>query len=186
MQNKKIDMITPYYGDVIDKAQRLALAEHMKHKHGQLPYSYHLTAVAGLVSCFTTNPDVIAAAWLHDIIEDCDAIDKEVVAFMTNDRVAEIVDLLTDPPGPRELVKQISLPRIAKDADATLVKLCDRYHNIASTIMDGSEKHAAIYLAEFDTFLDTLLSGGNANLRLVQMIKGQWYELAHVTHAAVR
>lgn len=146
--------ITPYHGDVIDSARRLACAEHAKHRHGALPYTYHLTAVTGLVSCFSTDPDVIAAAWLHDIVEDCEDIDLEAVEQMTNRRVRDIVDRLTDPPGSRALAKQVSMPRILHCPDASLVKLCDRFHNHASTLMDKSMKHAILYLEEFDAFLE--------------------------------
>lgn len=149
--------ITPYHGEIIDSARKLALAEHCKHKHGVLPYSYHLTAVAGIVSCFTTDPEVIAAAWLHDVVEDCPDIDTEIVERMTSARTASIVDLLTDPPGyNRRAAKAIALPRIAADPDATLVKLADRYHNQASTIMDRSQKHARMYFSELVQFLNIL------------------------------
>lgn len=148
--------ITPYHGDIIDSARKLALAEHAKHKHGVLPYSYHLVAVTGLVSCYSNDPDVIAAAWLHDVVEDCPDIDLDVVEQMTNTRVRNIVDRLTDPPGPRALTKKISLPRIAGCEDASLIKLADRYHNHASTILDRSTKYAGMYLREFPVFHDTL------------------------------
>lgn len=147
--------ITPYYGDIIDSARKLALAEHAKHLHGVLPYSYHLVAVTGLVSCFSNDPDVIAAAWLHDIVEDCPDIDLEVVEAMTNQRVRNIVDRLSDPPGPRSLAKQISLPRIAACKDASLIKLADRYHNQASTLLDQSTKYAKMYASELPVFLNT-------------------------------
>lgn len=146
--------ITPYYGDIIDSARKLAIAEHAKHKHGDLPYSYHLVAVAGLVSCYSNDPEVIAAAWLHDIVEDCSDIDLEIVERMTNKRVRDIVDRLTDPEGPRKLAKQISMPRIAACKSASLIKLADRYHNHSSTILDESTKYALMYANEFPEFVE--------------------------------
>lgn len=149
--------ITPYHGDIIDSARKLALAEHVKHKHGVLPYSYHLVAVTGLVSCYSNDPDVIAAAWLHDVVEDCPDIDLDVVEHMTNLRVRNIVDRLTDPPGPRALTKKISLPRIAECGEASLIKLADRFHNHASTILDGSAKFARMYVNEWPEFCETFV-----------------------------
>lgn len=173
MNLNSVPQITPYHGDIIDSARKLALAEHAKQKHGKLPYSYHLAAVVGIVSCYTTDPDVIAAAWLHDIVEDCESIDLEIVEAMTNTRVRDLVDLLTDPPGPRALAKQISMPRILRSKEASLIKLADRYHNHASTIIDQSVKHAKLYLAEFDSFLDGFRRSGTMVLPLLHNIMEQ-------------
>lgn len=145
---------------LIAGARKLALASHEKHLHGDMSYGeFHLTAVAGLVACFTKDPEVIAAAWLHDVVEDCieDGIDLEVVEKMTTARTAHLVDLLTDPPGKnRKERKALSMPRIAVDREASLIKGADRFHNHASTIMDNSVRFAGLYFKEFDHFMDTL------------------------------
>lgn len=151
----------PYYGDVTDKARRFALAEHADQKHGIMPYSYHLAAVAGLVSCHTNDPEVIAAAWLHDVIEDCESIDKEIVEAMTTKRVAHLVDLLTDLPGARQHSKPRTMMRIMTDPDAAVIKLADRYHNHQSTLLDQSERFARMYYGEFNDFMGFYI---NANL----------------------
>jgi len=169
--------ITPYYGDIIDSARKMALAEHAKHKHGRLPYSYHLVAVAGIVSCYTTDPEVIAAAWLHDIVEDCPDIDLDVVEHMTSQRVRAIVDVLTDPPGPRELAKKVSMPRILRSPYASLIKQADRFHNHASTILDRSAKHAKIYAEEFDDFVGGFIRAGTAVPMLIDNIEAQKWKL---------
>jgi hypothetical protein len=142
---------------IVAKARRWAIAEFTHLTHGKLPYETHLAAVAGLVSCYTRDGDVIAAAWLHDLVEDFrEQFTVADVRTMTNDRVAHLVDLLTDPPGPRALVKQISLERIATDEDASLIKLCDRFHNQSTTIIDGKPKFLNMYVAEFDHFIGTI------------------------------
>lgn len=142
---------------IVAKARRWAIAEFKHLTHGKLPYETHLAAVAGLVSCYTRDPDVIAAAWLHDLVEDFrDQFTVDDVRTMTNDRVAHLVDLLTDPPGPRALTKLVSLPRIATDEDATLIKLCDRFHNQGSTLLDRKPKFLNMYVAEFDHFISII------------------------------
>lgn len=151
---------TAYAGYVIDSARKWALAEFEAIKHGPLPYSVHLTAVAGIVACYTRKEDVIAAAWLHDIVEDFrEQFTIDDVLHMTNHRVAHLVDLLTDPPGPRALVKQVSLQRISTDMDACLIKLADRHHNQGTAILDadnGGMKYVAMYHREFPAFRDAL------------------------------
>lgn len=143
---------------LIAGARKLALASHEKHLHADMPYGeFHLVAVAGLTACFTKDPEIIAAAWLHDVVEDCPDIDLEVVERMTTARVAAIVDLVTDPPvGTRAERKAISIPRIAIDSAASLIKGADRYHNHASTIQDRSTKFARLYYREFDIFMKSL------------------------------
>jgi len=156
----KKPMKTDYTGFVIDSSRKWALAEFEAMKHGPLPYSTHLTAVAGIVACYTRDEDVIAAAWLHDIVEDFrDQFTVADVRHMTNDRVATLVDLLTDPVGPRKLVKPISLARIAKDADACLIKCADRFHNQSTAIIDShgvGRRFVKMYVDEFEDFSTAL------------------------------
>lgn len=170
--------VAPY--SIIDSARKLALAEHANQKHSGMPFSIHLFAVVGQVACYTRDPEVIAAAWLHDIVEDCESIDLEVVEKMTSPRVAHLVDLLTDPPGPRELAKQVSLPRVVSDPDSALIKLADRYHNHQATIMNKHVKFATAYLSEFDEFLRAFVSTGNDIDPLFYNIVMQGHELRHI------
>lgn len=171
--------ITPYHGDIIDSARKMALAEHAKQKHGILPYSYHLVAVTGIVSCYSNDPEVIAAAWLHDIVEDCESIDLDIVEQMTSHRVRNIVDRLTDPEGPRKLAKQVSMPRIAACEDASLIKIADRFHNHASTILDNSAKYAGMYANEFPAFVE-YFAGKWLGHPLFNSLLSQYKQLADI------
>lgn len=173
-------MSTDLDNDIIRSARKLAFAEYSVHKHGGLPYAeYHLVAVVGVVACFSRDPEVIAAAWLHDIVEDCPDIDLEVVERMTTPRVAHLVDLLTDPPGPRAASKAISLPRVASDVDACLIKGADRYHNHASTIMQRHPKFSQVYHDEFPQLMQFI--GNNLPRGLVEMLMDQYIVLGNTT-----
>lgn len=180
----------PYHGYVIDSARKWALAEFEGVKHGPLPYGNHLVAVAGLVSCFTRDENVIAAAWLHDIVEDFrEQFTIDDVRHMTNDRVATLVDLLTDPPGPRELVKPLSLRRIASDFDAILIKLCDRYHNQSTSLLDRAPKFLNLYTSEFGEFNDTLIDPVeriDLVAPLVDGLRKQYFMMGDMLHRAQR
>ena len=63
--------------DLIIKAQEFATMEHKRinhvRKYSALPYQTHLRAVAKLVSTVTDDEEMIAAAWLHDTVEDTPA-----------------------------------------------------------------------------------------------------------------
>ena len=101
-----------------------------------VPYLEHLLeALEVLVAgAGVTDPDVLAAAVLHDVVEDTD-VSNEDLAERFGPRVAELVGWVTIPePGPGEdrlAVKQASFRRLAgAPRDAILVKLADRISNV--------------------------------------------------------
>jgi (p)ppGpp synthase/HD superfamily hydrolase len=58
--------------DLIAKARRFATEAHarieQRRKYTQQPYQVHLKSVAELVAGVTSDPEMIAAAWLHDTV----------------------------------------------------------------------------------------------------------------------
>lgn len=99
------------------------------------PYFTHCEAVAGFVSDFTSDENVIAAALLHDTVEDCDTQIEEI-AEKFGDTVAEYVWYLTKPPafvGNREARKKQDRMRLSCAPDqAKLIKCMDLRHNSLS------------------------------------------------------
>ena len=100
------------------------------------PYAEHLLeALEVLVrGAGVTDPEILQAAVLHDVVEDTPAtIDDVRRAF--GDRVAELVGWVTKPESgegaDRKAVKEAYLTRL-QDApdDAILVKLADRVSNV--------------------------------------------------------
>jgi (p)ppGpp synthase/HD superfamily hydrolase len=90
------------------------------------PYAEHLAAVAEGVRARGGDPEQIAAAWLHDSIED-DALTRQwLAAAALTPRTKAIVDALTKRPGeePEEYAR-----RILATPGALLVKESDLAHN---------------------------------------------------------
>ncbi|MFG2637560.1 HD domain-containing protein [Streptomyces sp. NPDC048362] len=90
------------------------------------PYAEHLVAVAEGVRARGGDPEQIAAAWLHDSVEDA-ALTREWLATASlTPRTKAIVDALTKRPGeePREYAH-----RILATPGALLVKESDLAHN---------------------------------------------------------
>lgn len=93
------------YGQVLTlqlAARDYAVAAHFgqKRKYAQPgqepePYVEHPKRVAKTVGLHTSDPEVIAAAFLHDVIEDC-GVSKEALADRFNPTVASYVWLLTN------------------------------------------------------------------------------------------
>lgn len=55
------------------------------------PYIVHPVEVADIVSGMTQDEEIISAAVLHDTIEDCPGVTKEILAREFSERVADMV-----------------------------------------------------------------------------------------------
>lgn len=139
-------------------AEAFALQRHGKQAHGSLKIGDHLRDVVDNVRKhydphvnYSDPEEVIAAAWMHDIIEDTDT-DLDDIEPMFGERVGTIVGLLTDKQGRNRLERHLyTYHMIRTDPDALLIKLCDRRHNQARSIKHG-EHWLAMYLKEFTYF----------------------------------
>lgn len=137
---------------LIPSAQEFAMSQHQQ--FGK-PYDLvHIPQVVSLVAAKTSDPDVIAAAWLHDVVEDT-GVSVDQIRQMYGDRVAQIVWAVTDEPGAnRAERKENTLPKIVQNGDAALVKLADRVANV--TASQGDERRLAMYRKEQPAFQSAL------------------------------
>ena len=78
---------------MINKAIEFATKAHegQLRKGPKRPYIVHPVEVADSVSTMTTDEEVISAAVLHDTIEDCKDVTREILAQEFSKRVASIV-----------------------------------------------------------------------------------------------
>src|SRR5580700_10404134 len=84
---------------LVSKAREFSIKAHnglFRKNKAHDPYSVHLEEVAILVEQSGGSPEEIAAAWLHDAVEDTD-VTLEEIRKQFGDAVADIVDGLTDP-----------------------------------------------------------------------------------------
>jgi len=117
------------------------------------PYLEHLLeALEVLVrGAGVTDPDILCAAVLHDVVEDTDCTADDVRAAF-GPRIAELVDWVTIPePGPGQdhaSVKEAYLRGLRHAPhDAILVKLADRASN-AQTLRNLPEARQRAYYAQ--------------------------------------
>ncbi|WP_067821340.1 HD domain-containing protein [Actinomadura kijaniata] len=124
------------------------------------PYLEHLLeALEVLVrGAGVTDPDMLAAALLHDVVEDTDATVADVEAEF-GEGVAELVDWLTKPPaaGPDRQAKRAAkaayLRRLGDAPErAVLVKLADRVSNV-QTLDRMAPDFQRRYYAETITYI---------------------------------
>ena len=78
---------------MIDKAMRFATKAHegQVRKGTSRPYIVHPIEVGDIVSTMTKDEEVISAAILHDTIEDCKGVTRDVLEEEFSERVASLV-----------------------------------------------------------------------------------------------
>lgn len=117
------------------RAAQFAALKHRDHRRqdsGKTPYINHPIALAAtLAEASVRDPDVLAAALLHDTIEDTDTTYDEIRGEFGRriaDLVAEVTDAKFLAKGSR---KRIQVSRAAHASDqAKLVKLADKICNL--------------------------------------------------------
>ena len=127
-----------YEMEMIDKAYRLAEASHegQFRKTGEA-YIEHPLAVAGILAELGMDSTCIAAAILHDVVEDT-PVTLEEIEKMFNKDVALLVDGVTKlgqiPLSTQEEQQAENLRKMllamSKDIRVMIIKLCDRLHNM--------------------------------------------------------
>lgn len=156
-------------GNIIESAASFAQAAHrgQKRKYTGDPYWYHCMSVAQTVAELGGTDEQIAAAWLHDTVEDTDITIRQITTFF-GDLVARMVDDLTDrftheafPYLNRAERKRLELKRIERIAPMSCtVKYADIIDN-TNDIVRHDPKFAIVYLREKADVLEALGYGRN-------------------------
>jgi (p)ppGpp synthase/HD superfamily hydrolase len=164
--------------DIVDRAELFARAAHgaigQIRKYTGEAYVTHPIRVMGLVKTVLKDPDALAAALLHDVIEDTE-LTKEDILTEFGPGVAEMVVALSDPPkvegGPnRKARKALDRDRLSKaSASVQTIKVADMIDNTES-IVAHDPKFAKIYLEEKRLLLDVLTK---ADAGLVHVARNQ-------------
>lgn len=83
--------------EIEKKAKQFAYEAHkgMKRKGKDIPFTYHLELVNKILKTLTNDDNILAAGWLHDVIEDT-PITLEELKKEFNDEVCYYVELETE------------------------------------------------------------------------------------------
>lgn len=141
------------HAPLLSRALELAVLAHegQHRKGGNVPYAVHPLRVVGRVHEWgVTDAEVLAAAALHDIVEDT-PVRLEQVERDFGRRVAALVDALTHPNdlAPRERTRFILAALEHAPLEALVVKLADRLDNVLD--MPGWRASSRLgYLGEAD------------------------------------
>lgn len=156
--------------DLLQKAKHFATQAHRRidhrRKYSDRPYETHLKAVAEIVRSITEDPEMLAAAWLHDVLEDTPATVEEVerefgpsVAGL----VVELTDVSRPSDGNRATRKAIDRRHLALASDrAKAIKLADVIDN-CTDIVRNDPRFGRVFVAEASALLE-VLDGGDPQL----------------------
>lgn len=153
--------------DLTDAALAFAIHAHQfqRRKYTGHPYIIHPVAVANLVASVGGTEEMIAAAYLHDVVEDCGII-HPVIAELFGPRVDQYVKDLTNvtlAAGNRRAREYLNLRRFeAASNESKTIKLADLIDN-TNTIVKYDPDFAPLYLEEKRKMLE-VLKGGNQHL----------------------
>ena len=125
------------------------------------PYLQHLIEVAYIVASLQGGPTTIAAAFLHDVVEDTDTSIEDIKRMFGED-CARIVDALTkiqrlklshrtEEEFAAEDHKKIFLG-MAKDVRVIIIKLADRLHNMRTVKALRPERQHALAKETLEVF----------------------------------
>lgn len=149
--------------------QALAFARkshgNQKRKYKDELFIEHLIRVAERVKNVPHTPEMVAAAYLHDVVEDT-TVTPTQVARTFGKKVGSLVKELTDeytkgkyPHLNRRWRKKKEVERIAQISwDAKTIKLADIIDNLPS-ISQNDPKFARIYIPEMEALIEVLAEG---------------------------
>jgi len=149
-----------------ERARRYAAKAHaaagQRRKYTDEPYIVHPEAVVELVRSVSDDEEMLAAAWLHDTVEDTSGTLGDIKARF-GERVASLVSMLTDSgsfPGQNRAARKVAHFRHTAQAspDAQTIKLADIIDNTRS-IIHFDPHFARIYLVEKRVQIALLTAG---------------------------
>ena len=152
------------------KASQFAVIKHRaidhRRKYTNEPYELHLAEVANLVAFVPHTEEMLAAAWLHDVVEDCGVTFKELCQKF-GPQVTSLVMMMTDvsklSDGNRKVRKQMDLEHTRDSLpEGKTIKLADLISNSRSIIgLDHPEAKAfaKVWIPEKRALMEVLKEG---------------------------
>lgn len=156
--------------ELVRDAYELLASKHdgQRQKVNGHPYVEHPIAVATDVSEAGFEPEMVAAALLHDIVEDSD-VTVEDVRERFGDRVAMLVDVMTDSSEVKPYERRKALHRervVAAGPDAAAIFAADKLNNVRA-LRSAYTKDGEAVASRFVQPLDTKLLVWVADVEMV-------------------
>ena len=163
------------YSDVIQRALVWASLRHTEPRKGtDIPYITHPAHVAIILARQGFDEPVLAAAILHDLLEDTQTTDGEIRQEF-GDEIADMVQELSEPQfldRPRKETwarrKEAKLKMLREaSARALAIAAADRVHNTAN-ILDDIARHGPQVWNRFNSSPERILEFGRSVLAILR------------------
>ena len=160
---------------LVSRARAFAQDAHeaidQRRKYTNEPYFVHCGAVADIMAGVEHTPEMIAAAYLHDVVEDT-PVSIDDVRDSFGPKVADLVGWLTDiskpSDGNRATRKAIDRAHsAAAPPEAQTIKLADLIDNTA-TIVAFDPGFANVYLEEKRLLLEVMTVGDPTLMKIAR------------------
>lgn len=170
--------------NIVEQAKAFCIQAHdsigQRRKYTNEPYWQHCTRVAEIVASVTSDEAVIAAAWLHDVLEDVAPLNAdynaEAIHRVFEERilalVLEVTDVSKPSDGNRAKRKEIDREHLKQaSAQGKLIKLADLIDNFID--ISENDPHFAKIFKQETLLTMPILANGNAVLfkKLQTLIK---------------
>lgn len=173
--------------EIVRKARDFAKQAHaaidQRRKYTGEPYIVHPAAVAKLVGGVTDDVAMVAAAWLHDVVEDTDVTLADIEEHFGPDiatLVADLTDVSKKEDGNRKIRKAIDREHTSNASPrAKTVKLADLIDN-SRTITEFDPRFAKVYMREKRALLEVLKEGDATLFAIATEIIDDYYAGEHV------
>jgi guanosine-3',5'-bis(diphosphate) 3'-pyrophosphohydrolase len=168
-------MTSSGFSDIIQKALVFAACRHTVPRKGtNIPYITHPVHVAIILARHGFDDQVLAAAILHDVLEDTETSGDELLHEF-GEQVTHMVQELSEPQmadRPRKETwgfrKQVKLEMLEKASRGALaIVAADRVHNTANILRDIEEHGSAIW-TRFNSSPERILEFGRRVLEILR------------------
>lgn len=130
-----------------------AIMLHGPQMYGDHPYEYHIDQVVEELLRFTNDPEMIAAGYFHDVLEDT-AATYENIREIIGERSTRIVWSCSGFGDNRKQRFEMIICKLQDDPEACLVKACDRLVNMRNS--KDNPRMLKMYMGEHDRFIETV------------------------------
>jgi len=166
--------------DMLERARHYATEAHgridQRRKYTGQSYDVHLQRVAEIVATVTDDAEMLAAAWLHDTVEDTPATFQDIEREFGSgvlELVTELTDVSRPSDGNRAARKAIDCEHLAQASPrAQTVKLADLIDNCMDVVRHD-ERFGRVFLVEMRALLDVLGQGDAALMKRARKVLGK-------------
>ena len=152
--------------DLVKQAKLFATQAHQRighrRKYTKQPYEVHLREVGKIIASVTDDPQMIAAAWLHDTVEDTAATHRDIEQNFgpeVGQLVKELTDISKPSDGNRAIRKALDREHLRHASPrAKTIKLADLCDNTRD-ICKHDPRFARTYYSEAIELIEVLTEG---------------------------